>query len=56
MVGRGQYGKSKRDGEAVLEGDQWMAEGKEKSDTMRCVRGIFVFDQGVFFLGEVSGR
>jgi len=44
MGARGEYGKSKEDGEAILEGDRRMAKGEEKSDTKNGVRGMFVFD------------
>jgi len=50
MGARGEYGKSKRDGEEVLERDRRMAKGEEKSDTKRGVRGMVVVDQGVLFL------
>ena len=42
MGARGEYGKSKRDGEAILEGDRQTAKGEEKSDTKKGVRGMFV--------------
>jgi hypothetical protein len=42
MGARGEYGKSKRDGEAVLEGDRQIAKGKEKSNTNTGVRGMIV--------------
>jgi len=32
-----------------------MAKGEEKSDTENGMRVMFVFDQGVLFLQEVSG-
>jgi len=43
MGARGEYGKSERDGEAILEGDRQMAKGEETSDTTTGMRGMFVF-------------
>jgi hypothetical protein len=56
MGARGEYAESKRDGKAILEGDRRNAKGEEKSDTEKGGRGIFIFDQGVLFLSEVSRR
>jgi len=43
MGARGEYGKSKEDGEATLERDRRTATGEGKSDTKIGVRGMLVF-------------
>jgi len=43
MGARGEYGKSKRNGGAVLEGNGRAAKGEEENDTKEGVRGRCVF-------------
>jgi len=67
MEARGEYGKSKRYGGALLEGNGQAAKGKEENDTKEGVRSRRFFrmmrdiaevwlisDQGILFLQEVS--
>jgi len=42
MGAAGEYDKSKRNGEGVLEGNRWAAKGEEKND-MKGVRDRFSF-------------
>jgi hypothetical protein len=43
MGGRAEYGKSKTDGEPILEGDRQTAKGETKSNPKQVVKGIFIF-------------
>jgi len=42
MGAEGDYSKSKRDGEAIMERDTWTAKGEEKSDRKQGVGGMIV--------------
>jgi hypothetical protein len=44
MGARGQYGKSKRNGEVVLEGNRQAAKRKEKNDTDQGVGNRYLLD------------
>lgn len=44
MGATGGYGQSRRDGEAIVEGDMRMAKGEEQSDTEHGVIGIVAVD------------
>jgi len=44
MGARGQYGKSNRNGKAVLEGNRWAAKRAEKNAMEEGVRTRFLFD------------
>jgi hypothetical protein len=43
MGAGGEYGKSKTDGEPILEGDRRTAKGEMKSNPKQVVRGMFIF-------------
>lgn len=42
MGARGVYGKSNRDGEAIVEGNRWVVKGEEKSNMQEGMRVILV--------------
>jgi len=44
MGARGEYGKSKRNGEAALEGNKRAAKGEEKNDMEKDVRSRLFLD------------
>jgi len=69
MGARGEYGKCKRNGGAVLEGNGQAAKGEEENDTKEGVssrpffgimgdiaEACLFLDEGVLFLREVSRR
>jgi len=40
----GEYGKSKRDGEVVLQGIRQLIKGKEESDSEEDMQSVYLFD------------
>jgi len=44
MRARGEYGRSKRNGRAVVEGNRWAAKGEQKNDREEGVRSRLLLD------------
>jgi hypothetical protein len=56
MGARGQYGKSKGNGEAVLEGNRGAAKRDEKNDMEECVKSRFLLEGGATLRRHICFR